>query len=695
VSIVFRLTLYSLTWSIPRHIAQALQAAEKRRCSKAQEALDVVESRMDRARSRIFSVTSRDVMQTIRDELAVITTALRNVKYKVSCIVSRRSQLEGSCNDMHKLLCDKEDALSVSSEPIEFDSCKFCSSCLCPSTKIHEAHHFDLPIDLCDEVAQISLFLGAVSVVIFGISRRHGEFFMGVLALILGLAMEAQNPHSESRRQNTLSQIPRSMETALSRFKLDGQTTAYAVCPACNCTYRPTTSLNSSHARYPTKCFNRPIPEDGPCDEPLLQPSADGKLEPIKIFLYHHFHDYLAGLLSRPDLEVLMDRPCDDLLASIGSPPHIIKDVWDANFFRTFKGPSGQSLFIDRGTEGRYAFTLNVDFFNIEGNLQRNASTSTGIISCACLNLPLDIRYKSENMYLAGIIPGPSEPSGDELNHFLDPVVDDMVESWERGIRYSRTALHSPGRVTRSVIACLVCDLPAARKAAQLAGPTSHFYCTACHCWHRSTCGRTDIQTEDWVLRDKNEVRRYAELWKNAETSVERNKLFSLHGVRWSTLWRLSYWDPSRQIVVDTMHCLLEGLAHAHFREFLGLTADSANRKSDVVPAFKHPFLDVNSHKPPEFNEKDVRAVQSIHSLLTEAVPDLEGSDPELIEDHVVDLERRLLTKKVACLQFVSVGLGIEPEVTHPGKKVYKIHWVRSLLAWVGISIVLFSYPLN
>ncbi|KAG1794527.1 uncharacterized protein HD556DRAFT_1441028 [Suillus plorans] len=332
-----------------QHIAQALQAAEKRRCSKAQEALDIVESRMDRAHSRIFSVTSRDVMQTIRDELAVITTALRIIKHKVSCIVSRRSQLEGSCNDMHRLLCDKEDVLSVSSKPIEFDS----------------SHHFDLPINLCDKVAQISLFLGAVSVVIFGISRRHGEFFMGVLALILGLAMEAQNPHSESRRQNTHSQIPRSMETALSCFKLDGQTTAYAVCPACNCTYRPTTSFNSSHARYPTKCFNCPIPEDGPCDKPLLQPSADGKLEPIKIFLYHHFHDYLAGLLSRPDLEVLMDRPCNDLLVSIGSPPHIIKDVWDANFFCTFKGPSGQSLFIDRGTEGRYAFTLN-----IEGNLQ-------------------------------------------------------------------------------------------------------------------------------------------------------------------------------------------------------------------------------------------------------------------------------------------------------------------------------------
>ncbi|KAG2751892.1 hypothetical protein P692DRAFT_20707055, partial [Suillus brevipes Sb2] len=246
------------------------------------------------------------------------------------------------------------------------------------------------PIDYSDEIAQISLFLGAVSVVIFGIGRRHGEFLMGVLSLILSLAMDAQNPHSESRRQNTLSQIPQTMDAALARFKLDGQTTTYAVCPACNCTFRPKANTNTSDGRYPLNCSNRPRPEDDPCNEPLLQRSPVGQVEPIKTFVYYHFHDYLAGLLSRPDMEAIMDKPCDDLLSSIGSaPPRIIKDVWDADFFRSFEGPT-QSLFVDRGSEGRFAFTLNVDFFNIEGNLQQNASTSTGIISCACLNLPLD-----------------------------------------------------------------------------------------------------------------------------------------------------------------------------------------------------------------------------------------------------------------------------------------------------------------
>jgi hypothetical protein len=136
------------------------------------------------------------------------------------------------------------------------------------------------------------------------------------------------------------------------------------------------------------------------------------------------------------------------------------------------------------------------------------------------------------------------------------------------------------------------------------------------------------------------------------------------------------------------MHCLLEGLAHAHFREFLGLTADSAHRKSDTISAFDDPSFDVDLNKPETFTEKDVRTVKSIQSLLTEAVPDLEGNDTELIERHVSELERKLTSKKVVYLQFVSEGLGIRPDVAHPGKKVYKAHWVKSLIGWVDIFFI-------
>ena len=153
---------------------------------------------------------------------------------------------------------------------------------------------------------------------------------------------------------------------------------------------------------------------------------------PTKSFIYHHFHDYVAGLLARPDFEELINQPCDDLahnLSQTMQTPPVIRDMWDAEYLHSFKGPEPDRLFMDQQGETCLLFSLNVDFFNIEGNLQWNTTTSCGIISCTCLNLPLDICYKPKNMYLAGIIPGPTEPSGTKLNHFLKPLINDFIDS--------------------------------------------------------------------------------------------------------------------------------------------------------------------------------------------------------------------------------------------------------------------------
>ncbi|EJD33864.1 hypothetical protein AURDEDRAFT_21509, partial [Auricularia subglabra TFB-10046 SS5] len=57
-----------------------------------------------------------------------------------------------------------------------------------------------------------------------------------------------------------------------------------------------------------------------------------------------------------------------------------------------------------------------------------------------CLNLPMHLRYLEENMYLAGIVPGPNAPTLDQLNHVLVPLVDDFCEAWNPGVYITRTA---------------------------------------------------------------------------------------------------------------------------------------------------------------------------------------------------------------------------------------------------------------
>ncbi|KIJ28230.1 hypothetical protein M422DRAFT_82668, partial [Sphaerobolus stellatus SS14] len=56
-----------------------------------------------------------------------------------------------------------------------------------------------------------------------------------------------------------------------------------------------------------------------------------------------------------------------------------------------------------------------------------------------CLNIPPLLRYKWENIYVAGIIPGPHEPSLEEVDHYLRPLVDAFLELWEPGVFFSHT----------------------------------------------------------------------------------------------------------------------------------------------------------------------------------------------------------------------------------------------------------------
>lgn len=475
------------------------------------------------------------------------------------------------------------------------------------------------------------MFIAVVSTVIMGLSRQMGNLVLNLVKLTLFCALRDSKGNLTERQSSILNQIPATVETVLSKFNLDGKTTVFATCPECHCTYAPSFHPGSHTPSYPATCSNRPYPDADVCDSPLMAEviADDGarSSKPFKPFVVYDFHDYLASLLAQKDLEDLMDKCCDDLTASIKKsepPPDYISDVFQGEFIRTFEGPISGRLFVDRpGKEGRYVFALNVDFFNSEGMTIRGASTPSGVICAACLNLPLEIRYKPENMYLAGVIPGPKEPHLTELNHYIRPVVDQFSVSWERGVRFTRTANHPNGRDTRSAIANVVCDLPAARKVNQSAGHSSHFYCSCCSCFHRSTWGRTDYN--QWRLQDRALLRKYAEAWKNAPSRKDQVNLFAEHGMRWTELWRLPYWDPPRMLVVDSMHCLLEGLAQFHFREVLKLTTAIAETKPKILNAFEYDFP-----APPctqrvtraRMSEVEIKQVSQIQNLLLAPLAD-------------------------------------------------------------------------
>ncbi|KAE9394184.1 hypothetical protein BT96DRAFT_747639, partial [Gymnopus androsaceus JB14] len=90
-------------------------------------------------------------------------------------------------------------------------------------------------------------------------------------------------------------------------------------------------------------------------------------------------------------------------------------------------------------------FSMHVEFFNPNGITQRGAHNSIGVILCANLALDPLIQYLPENMFIGGIIPGPNEPSANELNHFIRPIVEQFVRTWRPGLKVSSTARSKSG----------------------------------------------------------------------------------------------------------------------------------------------------------------------------------------------------------------------------------------------------------
>jgi hypothetical protein len=517
--------------------------------------------------------------------------------------------------------------------------------------------------------------------IISKVARSGCHFVLEMMGYVVRLALLGSHDHISPQIEKLLSDLPVDPETAAKQFQLDGKSMIYAACPnpSCHQTYKPIYRDGCPIAEYPRRCMHRRFANGLPCSTGLTRPRVIGDVEihtPIKPFLSFDFKDWLAGLVSRPGYEDLMDGAWKKTSAD---PADGISDITEADFLRNFAGPNGEKLFKDGGKEGRYAFSLCVDFFNPLSNKQAGKKVSIGIISLACLNLPPDERYKPENMFLAGIIPGPKEPPLNLLNHYLTPIVNDLLELWEPGVRFSRTYNHPTGRTVRCALIAVVCDLPAARKLGGFASFHHQHFCSVCHCTKfKEGYGSTDY--ESWHRRTDSECRKFSEAFAQAPDAASQNAVFEASGIRYSELSRLPYFDLARCIVVDAMHNLFLGLIREHFHNIIGIGRAKTAEGTVVFVEFPDP--------PSDFTDAERKSLAALRKMLQRPLNDAIEASPEAVKKKLMRFHHRPLA-------FACEMLDVDDEKVFLDEEARALHSKATcsddLLCWVRYFLSLNS----
>ena len=359
--------------------------------------------------------------------------------------------------------------------------------------------------------------------------------------------------------KNTYSTFPTSLYMARKLFGIGDQIIKYATCPTCCKLY----SVNKLPTDKPSHCSFQNFPNHpmanyrSPCGAVITKqvPTNQGIIyRPALIFPIVNIKCQLQRLYNKKGFE----ESCRKWAARPNND-HELSDIYDGRIWKEFKDPNEDRLFFRHDvSDSNLGIMLNLDWFQPFDNSQH----SVGVIYGVICNLPRSERFKTSNTITLAVIPGPGEPKLHKLNHYLAPIIDQFIELW-KGIDISTNETSS--KHIRAAIICCACDIPAARKLCGLISARA-----ACHLCEKvanfddrnqSNFGGFDDMNQWFVKRDADEIRNNAYIWKECNTEDARKNHVSETFVRWSEIYRLPYFDPTKFLIVDPMHCLFLGIA--------------------------------------------------------------------------------------------------------------------------------------
>jgi hypothetical protein len=420
---------------------------------------------------------------------------------------------------------------------------------------LYSAAYTSFPLRGLEPLSCIVYLLSAALHLLSNVSFADLGLILPCLAMMLRLSLA-----NSTYLEKVSVYVPKDIRSVLRPLGLDPVTDALVCCPKCFATYAWEPSDPSQPC--PEFCEYQDTPNSRSCGRRLRTAAASQPSLPAHLFFYQDLHHWIVRMYSRPDIEQHLDKgPIQGISGQM-------EDIWDGSILRNFLGPDGLPFMQKPPDEGRLVFGLNMDGFHPHGSQEVGKKTTICGIYLVCFNLPPEIRFKMENIFLLGVVPGPHEPSTHEVNHILRPLVNDLLILWETGIFLSRTCGRPLGRLVRGALIPVICDLPAARRVAGLGGHSSGYFCSECL---QKLEDINNLSRETWTPRSYTDHVCHAEKWKNVETGADRENVFCEYGAKWSELLRLQYWDPTRFVVIVSMHGFYLRIFLQHVRDVWGM----------------------------------------------------------------------------------------------------------------------------
>ncbi|GBE84343.1 hypothetical protein SCP_0603210 [Sparassis crispa] len=215
----------------------------------------------------------------------------------------------------------------------------------------------------------------------------------------------------------------------------------------------------------------------------------------------------------------------------------------DGNVWRSVKGHDGKLFFDAANTsdELRIGLMIQMDGFSRKTSVYGPSHSST-VASAAIANLPEALRYRTNNIIVSYLAPGPTEPTAEEIQHYNMLVVNDLIN------------LYDNGRRVRVFLLAIICDHPAMCKMGSFAEKNHKVApCPKCKVPLSELFSEKSLKNE-FEARTGDEHRKNCFHWQDLKTDEERQEFFNTVGAWWTEFACLPYFDLVRYCVIDPMH---------------------------------------------------------------------------------------------------------------------------------------------